>query len=502
MKQKLFIFFIRVILICLTSYVIFLSKDYINEKSGEIYQYLRSKVSPYYKKEKALIAPFFDEEWYKKKYSKKIEKSGLCPLDHYMQFGWRGKWQNHCNPNSWFDVTVYQKTIFKTNSDPFLDFIAQKNIKLSADPQKINVYTNRDQFIRCFWAIESLLRKNRFTISLFLPKECKENIPVYFALQKKRGLAINFTDKRRSFYESDFIQNSVLYNLNDLKIDRKKADPHPPIMYMQYSDDKGYVKHEMYNSWFRGMLIDPACVNVGCYTDEPIIYSRIGNDESEFKAYMQKMALVFDFLMLNTKINTSNASVIPGYLYCWVNEYPTEKQFSVSYLLSLGCGGPASYRTQDGFLYSLRKDIFEYEKNISVPKKFYVSRKRMEKYSAEWHKRMLPTDSKKWLYDSMFNIAIENTAQEDYFSEKIIDCFMTETIPVYIGCPNIADYFDTRGVIIVSSLDQLIKTVNTLTPQIYLEMKPYILENKNRAEKFLSLKQETLQSFLQGIYKG
>jgi hypothetical protein len=501
MKQKFFIFFSCLVLFCLTSYAIFLNKDYINEKSGDVYQFIRSKLSPYYNKEKALIAPLFDELWYQKEYAEKIKETGLEPLDHYMQRGWRGKWQNHCNPNPWFDITIYQKTHFKTDQDPFLNFLTQGATTCPDTYQNINVYTNKDQFIRCFWAIESLLRKKRFTISLFLPKEYEKNIPIFFMLQKKRGLIINFTDQPKSFYESDFIQKSTLYQLNDLKIEKKDAD-HQPIMNVQYSEDKDYVKHEMYNLWFRKSLIDPACINVGCYTDEPIIYSAIGKDEAEFKVYMKKMSKVFDFLMLNTKMNTSNASVIPGYLYCWVNEYPTEKQFSVSYLLSLGCGGPASYRKQSGFLYSLRKDVFEYEKNITIPTKFYVSRKRMEKYSAEWHKRMLPTDSKKWLYESMFNIAIENTAQEDYFSEKIIDCFMTETVPIYLGCPNIGDYFDTRGIIIITSLDDLKKKLNMVTPQIYEKMKPYILENKKRAEKFLRMKNDTLSSFLRGIYKA
>lgn len=498
--KRIFNFFISIILICTISYIIFLSKDYINQKSYDIYHNLRSKVSPYYKNEKELIAPFFDETWYQKQYGKKIKESGLEPLDHYMQRGCRGVWQNHCNPNSWFDITVYQKTIFQTNNDPFLDFITQKTIKLSDNQKNINVYANKDQFIRCFWAIESLLRKNKFTISLFLPKEYEENIPVFFLLQKKRGLIIKFINQPKSFYESDFIQKSSLYKFNDLKIEKKNTD-HQPLTPVQYSDEQGYIMHEMYNTWFRESAIDPAYINVGCYTDEPIIYSRIGKDEVEFKAYMQKMSLVFDFLMLNTKINTPNSAVIPGYLYCWVDEQPKEKQFSVSYLLSLGCGGPASYRTRDGFLYTLRKDVFACEKKITTPTKFYVSRKRMKKYSTTWYKRMLPTDSKKWLYDSMFNIAIENTAQENYFSEKIIDCFMTETVPIYIGCPNIGDYFDVRGIIIVSSLDDLIRMVNTLTPQIYAVMKPYILENKRRAEKFLSLKNDVLSGFLDQIYR-
>ena len=33
------------------------------------------------------------------------------------------------------------------------------------------------------------------------------------------------------------------------------------------------------------------------------------------------------------------------------------------------------------------------------------------------------------------------------FSEKITDCFMTGTIPIYYGIDNIGDYFNTDGII-------------------------------------------------------
>jgi hypothetical protein len=61
----------------------------------------------------------------------------------------------------------------------------------------------------------------------------------------------------------------------------------------------------------------------------------------------------------------------------------------------------------------------------------------------------MPTDSKKWIYNSQFSIAIENYIDEDWFSEKLLGCFVSLSVPIYIGCPNILDYFDARGMIIV-----------------------------------------------------
>jgi len=36
------------------------------------------------------------------------------------------------------------------------------------------------------------------------------------------------------------------------------------------------------------------------------------------------------------------------------------------------------------------------------------------------------------------------------FTEKITDCFMTGTIPIYYGIKNIGDYFNTDGIIILT----------------------------------------------------
>jgi hypothetical protein len=40
-----------------------------------------------------------------------------------------------------------------------------------------------------------------------------------------------------------------------------------------------------------------------------------------------------------------------------------------------------------------------------------------------------------------YHIAIENSSQHYYWTEKISDCFLTETFPFYYGCTNLTDYF-------------------------------------------------------------
>ena len=40
-----------------------------------------------------------------------------------------------------------------------------------------------------------------------------------------------------------------------------------------------------------------------------------------------------------------------------------------------------------------------------------------------------------------YNVCIENGEHQNYFTEKLNDCFLAYTFPIYHGCPNIADYY-------------------------------------------------------------
>lgn len=69
-----------------------------------------------------------------------------------------------------------------------------------------------------------------------------------------------------------------------------------------------------------------------------------------------------------------------------------------------------------------------------------------------------------------FSIAIENSKSDWYFTEKILDCFATRTVPVYWGCPKIGDHFDSRGIISFNSVEELGKILGKLSRKRYNEM--------------------------------
>jgi Glycosyltransferase family 10 (fucosyltransferase) C-term len=85
------------------------------------------------------------------------------------------------------------------------------------------------------------------------------------------------------------------------------------------------------------------------------------------------------------------------------------------------------------------------------------------------------------LSEYAFSIAFENIKQDYYFTEKLIDCFLTDTVPVYWGCPGIGNFFDIRGIITFNTLDELLEIVENLSMERYAEMLPYVRINKQRA---------------------
>ena len=78
-----------------------------------------------------------------------------------------------------------------------------------------------------------------------------------------------------------------------------------------------------------------------------------------------------------------------------------------------------------------------------------------------------------------FAIVIENSQQENYFTEKLIDCLITKTIPIYWGCPNISEYFNTNGWIFPDSVESFYK--NPLTEDYYSKYTDVIEENYQKA---------------------
>jgi hypothetical protein len=80
------------------------------------------------------------------------------------------------------------------------------------------------------------------------------------------------------------------------------------------------------------------------------------------------------------------------------------------------------------------------------------------------------------LKDYMFSVVVENDFYDNYYTEKITDCFATGTIPVYLGSPTIGDVFNMDGIIQLDSKFD----INMLTEDLYKSKLNAVHDNLNR----------------------
>ena len=497
---------------------------------SEFKYFVGYSLSPQYKKDRELIKPYFDEKFYLSHYGEAVKKSGLDPIDHFLKRGWySGNWRNHTDPNSWFNTTLYQerlwnysqsnyvlisslRDILRIKTNPFVDFLTQP--KLKNHNNVVEVWAKKDELTRAWLAVEGLMRLDKFNVVLHVSGNMKPEDRIRFIPQTKRGLKLLLDNKQsKSFYHSDFIRNPDKYQLTDLK-PKPNTDPDEIITYVK--QDFSYLMHRIYPvAWKKYGKFNPAMINIIHYHEEPLASGHFfgnyslklnlilkgilsGDKETvhkfriqNFKDYLVRIADAVDLYIMDTKLPVRNLKIVPGNMETWVDgrELSKNKEFSVSFLLT------KKNEKRAGWDYKMRNEIWNREKKFKIPTRFYLSLRDKDKFPKNIQNRVIPTDSKKWVFNSEFNIAMENVRQEYYFTEKLLGCFVSLTVPIYIGCPNVLDYFDSRGMIVVQSVDEIIKAANYLTPETYGKMLPYLKENKKRALRLLNLEKEVIAEF-------
>lgn len=198
--------------------------------------------------------------------------------------------------------------------------------------------------------------------------------------------------------------------------------------------------------------------------------------EAEEISLFKKHALVeykkFDAILTYDEelLDLPNAYFMP-FGTTWVSDFnfAQPKKFQISHLTGFK-------EITAGHI--LRKKIHYKQQAITIPKDFYISQYGGVENAFE---NKILGESKNPLFDSQFHICIENSKQKNFFTEKLIDCFITKTVPIYYGCENIHDFFDTQGMLIVSDLKEAIATCNSITENTYAQMLPYIERNYRKA---------------------
>jgi len=101
-----------------------------------------------------------------------------------------------------------------------------------------------------------------------------------------------------------------------------------------------------------------------------------------------------------------------------------------------------------------------------------------------------------YLKEYRYSIVIENNRDDLYFTEKILNCFATGTVPIYRGARSISTLFDGRGIIPWSSPSRLVKSVlPNLNEQDYSGRAEAIDRNFQLFSRFKSIEDYIIENY-------
>ena len=200
---------------------------------------------------------------------------------------------------------------------------------------------------------------------------------------------------------------------------------------------------------------------------------------------------LFDVILTwNDKIlNTcENAIYLPfGHTWFKPDQYKKnhKKEFKVAHLRG---------NLLKSYGHQIRWEILDRKDEIKIPTKFF------DVYGDRHNIERARIDKEEVFGDSMFGVAIENFSHRGFFTEKILDCFLLKTIPIYWGCSNIHDFFNKDGIIKFEEADEFIYITNNLNENYYHSKKDIIEENYQKALQYVNYEQNIIDK-IKEIFK-
>lgn len=113
-----------------------------------------------------------------------------------------------------------------------------------------------------------------------------------------------------------------------------------------------------------------------------------------------------------------------------------------------------------------------------------------------------PQDKAMAIAPYAYHVVIENVRQRGYFSEKLIDCFLLRTVPIYWGAPDLAEFFDAEGILAADSYEGILAHLDSISATDYERRLEAIEKNQKTArDQWVNL-QARMQAAIDDILGG
>lgn len=110
---------------------------------------------------------------------------------------------------------------------------------------------------------------------------------------------------------------------------------------------------------------------------------------------------------------------------------------------------------------------------------------KVDVFWGDWKDGKATFEPKDYLEHYKFSVIMENDIDDYWYTEKILNCFATKTVPIYVGSPKITEFFNGDGIIIPKDYHCIPKLIDELDIDAEYEKRlDAINDNFNRIEPY------------------
>ena len=91
------------------------------------------------------------------------------------------------------------------------------------------------------------------------------------------------------------------------------------------------------------------------------------------------------------------------------------------------------------------------------------------------------------LTDYRYSIVVENDISPYFFTERLTNCFMSMTVPIYCGATEIGKFFNIDGIISITPNDDVSQILKRCNETDYMARISAIIDNFNRVQKYRNI---------------
>lgn len=93
-----------------------------------------------------------------------------------------------------------------------------------------------------------------------------------------------------------------------------------------------------------------------------------------------------------------------------------------------------------------------------------------------------------------YSIVIENVQEKNYFSEKLVDSVLCNTVPIYWGCPNLDRFIDPTGIIQCNTAAQMQEAVQAMSIADYAARLPALQALQPALAQYCDLERRAVEA--------